>query len=757
MPDNPAHLRIDYFRLEPSMQTIELSTFLFHFGQNIRKDRKYCFIFGSGASRPSGIPTGGELVEEWMKELQDMFGPELDPWMEANQISKEYPAQDYSKIYEKRFSLDPREGPAFLESLMEGKEPSAGYSVLAQILEMGQHRIVITTNFDSLTEDALFIYTKKKPLVVGHEALARFIEPIGSRPIIVKIHRDLLFGPKNSQEDTKRLESGFAKHLEGVFKYYTPLVIGYGGNDGSLMDYLKELPAIEGGIFWFYRNKAELTPRIQELIEQHGGWAVQIPGFDDLLIQMGDRLKLESPDERIVQIAEERAKNYRRQIEEIASRSDTLPDTKEAATSMASREEKDWWVYELLAQAETDPDKKEAIYLEGIHACPDSAELIGNYAVFLHNTRKDFDKAEPYYKRAIELKPDDAQHTGNYAVFLSKARKDYEKSEKYYKISRSLDPNDPNHTGNYALFLTQIKRDYEKAERYFKRALELDNTISRLSLAYAIFLRTIRRDYEKADTFYRKALELEPDNIQNLTNYANYLRDIQKNFNKAEAYYRKALDLDPKNPTNIVNYAKFLNKVRQDYSKAEKYYLKAIELDPNEGNFLALYANFLRQSTERYDLAEEYFRKAIELDPKNSMATGNYANFLMDIRRDYEKAEEYFKLTNKYDPNDANDIGNYAKLKILQERNQEAKELIEKALQLNIENRQDLILELWFYRYAIFFGDYPEAREKIQELLDQGIRSPGWDLSGVVARAKKLEHPDYQDLCDLEKQISSLD
>ena len=174
------------------MKKLDLKTFLYHFCETIREDKKFCFILGAGASKQSGIPTGAELVEKWFKELQDMYtSKELDKWIEDKKIEKDFLAKDYSKIYDKRFEINPKAGYAFIEKIMEGKEPSCGYSVLAQILEQKNHKIIITTNFDSLTEDALFIYTKKKPIVIGHESLANFINPLGNRPVVVKIHRDL--------------------------------------------------------------------------------------------------------------------------------------------------------------------------------------------------------------------------------------------------------------------------------------------------------------------------------------------------------------------------------------------------------------------------------------------------------------------------------------------------------------------------------------------------------------------------------------
>src|SRR5438876_10550474 len=43
--------------------------------------------------------------------------------------------------------------------------------------------------------------------------------------------------------------------------YYTPIVVGYGGNDGSLMGMLKSLPQIKGGIFWCFRIRDEPDAR----------------------------------------------------------------------------------------------------------------------------------------------------------------------------------------------------------------------------------------------------------------------------------------------------------------------------------------------------------------------------------------------------------------------------------------------------------------------------------------------------------------
>ncbi len=466
---------------------------------------------------------------------------------------------------------------------MEDVEPSCGYSVLAQILEKNTHNIVITTNFDSLTEDALFIYTNKKPLVVGHEALAHFVKPLSSRPIIVKIHRDLFLSPKNTAEETSELATNFQEILSNIFQFYTPLVIGSGGNDGSLMGFLEKLPdKMGGGIFWFYREyDGEPNERIKKLIEKLDGSGIAIPGFDDLMIQIGDRLGLERLDGKIVKIAEERSVNYRKQIEKIKEEKNTSADTKKAVNEIISRGTKDWWYYYNLALGEPDLDKRDGIYQDGIEENPGSPELIGNYASFLDNIRKDYDKAEELYKKAIHIDSEDVTNLGNYGLFLQGIRKDYDKAEELYKKAIHIDSEDVTKLGNYGLFLHFIRKDYDKAEEL----------------------------------------------------------------------YKKVIQLDPEDPIAFTNYAQ---------------------------NYIAV--------------------------------------------RNFDKANA----------------------------------LIKKAFNLNGEKMNDVSLELWFCRYAIFLDEYKDADKEIEKLLEKGIQSAGSELGHILEVAKELNHPDYKNLCELEKQITKL-
>ena len=53
-----------------SVKEIKLKTLLSHFSKDQREDKKFCFVLGSGASKQSGIPTGGELVKRWIRRIK---------------------------------------------------------------------------------------------------------------------------------------------------------------------------------------------------------------------------------------------------------------------------------------------------------------------------------------------------------------------------------------------------------------------------------------------------------------------------------------------------------------------------------------------------------------------------------------------------------------------------------------------------------------------------------------------------------------
>ena len=345
---------------------ITLRQFLRHFEE--QRNRKFCFILGAGASKSSGIPTGAELASQWLNEIEEDLDEGLfEAWLEEERIDKNEPASFYHQIFAKRFEIHHQAGYDFFEKIMEKAEPSCGYSFLAEIMAQGKHNIVITTNFDSLTEDALFIYTEKKPLVIGHSNLAGFINIQLQRPQVIKVHHDLFFSPQNTEDETGHIDEQLERGLQDIFQSYIPIVIGYGGNDGGFMDVLKRVLDPDKGIYWCFTGKEHPKGEIEELVVDKQGCFIPIRDFDELMVLLGGKIGIGLLHKKIKEIAAEREEKYVKQMKEVSIKSkegsNLLPDALDEITEPEKPEEPNWLTYGIRAAKETDPEKIESMRL----------------------------------------------------------------------------------------------------------------------------------------------------------------------------------------------------------------------------------------------------------------------------------------------------------------------------------------------------------------------------------------------------------
>jgi Tfp pilus assembly protein PilF len=388
-----------------------------------------------------------------------------------------------------------------------------------------------------LIEDAMFIYSSKRPIVIGHEYLSEFIQAHFSQPLVVKIHRDLYLAPKNSENNTRVLNDSMRKQLSHILRNYTPIVIGYGANDGSLIDFLDELKPqdMNGGMFWCSVPPEVLHNKVKRVIEKCNGFEIKIDGFDEFMINLGDEMGFQRLDQIIMDTALRRAEQYRNQVWKVKNKKTPSSDINQAITNIIKRSKTDWWTFETEAASAANSDEKEKIYLKGLketHNCP---ELLVNYAVFLKNTRKDYSKAEQYFTKALNMFPNNSDVLGNYANFLWEIKQDTTLADTFYKKALEENPSNVNVLGNYAVFLEDVLHDYNQAERY-----------------------------------YQEALKLEPTNVKLLSNFATFLHEIQNHHEQAEEYYQKAYTIDPTNLPNIGNYAKLLIETGK-YKEARKF------------------------------------------------------------------------------------------------------------------------------------------------------------------------------------------
>lgn len=559
------------------MQIISTKKFVSVFKDiNMSSDRRFSFILGAGASKTSGIPTGYDLASSWFSEIQSIE-PEndFDGWKSTNAIDEKELGTYYGVIYRKRFEIDPQSGYDSLSRIMEKAKPSFGYSVLAQILSTTHHNTVVTTNFDSLTEEALYTFSPKRALVCGHESLTGFAKQSLDRPLVAKIHRDLLLNPMNDPTDINVLADGWKTALDRIFNNSIPVIIGYGGNDGSLMSYFDSLNNL-GNFFWCIRKGDEPSKKIKDIVEKHKGNFVEIEDFDSLMFDLWEGMGLHLLDKELEETAQKRADAYREavnKIKESKQKSVEKEDRDAAKTLYQKSTSESELYYKLKADGAEENAKKKEILLEGMEKYPKSA-LLNNEMAWLLYLEKDTE-ADVYFNRALDLNPNNGAINCDYAVFLQKITREFDKARKYYKKALALEPENAIINNNYAVFLQDEMKEYNLAEKYYKKALTLNNEDVDSNSNYAIFLQDTRKDYEQAEKYHKKALSLDINNRRSNDNYATFLK-ITGNYAEAEKYYLAALRVEPENANTNANYAGLLLGLdRKD--EAQPYLKKAFE------------------------------------------------------------------------------------------------------------------------------------------------------------------------------------
>ncbi len=631
---------------------------------NSKNSRRFCFILGSGASVESKIPSGNTLEMDWMdclmgvsddketkamdpkrtahfakklhaeKKLQHSFSAIVQEWKIAKAEGRSMSSKCYFDIYLLRFHPDFREGYRYLEKIMDNCKPSLGYHPLALILTAGnqpigseklnRHNLVITTNFDSLVEDSLFLYTDHRPLVISHESLAKFIDPDIQRPIVAKVHRGLMYDPMNSPAATDELKPEWKETLDYAFKTYTPIVVGYGGGDRSLMKALQDA-TFRNGIYWCYRNASGLPDeKIQSFVKEKNGCLVGIEGFDALMLELGRDLygtsfshsetaaTLQSRNNRLLDLYENQWKEMQenKHMEQILN-----PINKAEEDSMKKRqEEKTLTDWDYIKQGNACFPGKEyrraiELYDEAIRVNPKNAIAYGNRAL-AHSYLTEYAEAiednniavslDPKYAGAFRNRGDTYAELGNH----QQALKDYIKAIE-------LDPNDSGAYINRGISFAKLDL-HDQAIHDYDKVIELNPN------HYAAYYnRGISYDrlgqYEQAIQDYSKALDLNP---RCTTAYFN--RGIShrksKHYKQAILDYNQVIESDP-NDASAYNNRAFSYAHINEFNKAVADVEKALSLKPDDPYYLHTFG-FIYLQQENWDKAIAYFTKALSFDDK---------------------------------------------------------------------------------------------------------------------------------------------
>lgn len=451
---------------------------------------RFAFFLGAGASRQAGIITAGEMIRVFKERIFVECCPEeirtdqeRERWLEDQPWYKKE-GSEYCKLFEQ---FEPKEigRQRYIESIIEGKEPSFGYVVLANLIASNYLNTVITTNFDDLVYSACTGYTGIRPIVYAYGVLASEMRITAERPKILKLHGDFLYSAlKNTDTEIAAQDPNMSRQLTQVLSEYGLVVIGYGGGDESIMKLLSNI-SDKNDLYWCLMPGEQPSEAVRKLLSDKRGFAVEIEGFDETMSQVREIVGVDVS--RMFGSMQERQDHIIEKIKDFASTYsiDMLAEIVEALQRQATQ----------AAEGQEQIKKIQALdlFARGAKA---------------HEGR-DLQLAEKLFREVIELTPSDRRaHNNLGATFQSTNR--YEEAEQCFRKATELDPNYALGVHNLGRALYVLGRS-DEAEVVTRKAVQLDpNNLSALG-QLVILLRSLGRQSE-ALPLAERGLELEPQN-----------------------------------------------------------------------------------------------------------------------------------------------------------------------------------------------------------------------------------------------------
>ena len=442
--------------------------------------RKFCFFLGAGASITSGIPAAVKLVDLWDKKIRARFPAEdYEQWKKDKKIDEKNKYSHYSDYYEKQFSSNLVDGYNFLEKIMKDASPSGGYACLSFLLTQTPHKVVITTNFDRLIEDAVTLYAHEFSLVVGHVAMAHYITNEIARPTVVKIHHDLLLDPKSKNADLQQLDERWQKALSAIFTEYHPIFIGFAGHDPDVMDYLiKNAKRFREGNgwkrpYWTVYGNEKPEGKVEDFLNDSDAFLIHNNGFDKMMAKLALALQIDIPSK----------KDYQDQAtEQYDKLQDAFAKVQEGnKTSSGDRMEDSSATMGEKPKDTSVSVKKESAFLQDLREKPttDSSQSDKNtsdttlylHAVVLHNDKR-YQESLSLFRELIQRNPKNAKYHNSCGVTLHEMGR-YREALVEKQKAVELEPDNAEYHDNYGFLLYLMDR-YEEALVEYRKALELE-------------------------------------------------------------------------------------------------------------------------------------------------------------------------------------------------------------------------------------------------------------------------------------------
>ncbi len=624
------------------------------------RPNRFMFFLGAGASKSSGAPLASEMVEDFQRrryEIEEASDVAYEEWLLKQDWFNE--GNKYSLLFERYGNKTERQD--YVERKLRDAFPVWGYLYLANIIARNWITLVFTTNFDDLLNDALKIYLGYNAIVCAADSQVASVKLIDDRARIIKLHGDYLFEDlKNTSEETRNLEANMRDKFEAFSRQYGMIVLGYGGQDLSVMKILEnqidDSSAFPNGVFWGVRDN-QVGYRVKSLAESYPDRfrLFQCNDFDTFLARLHNQLGLDLPP-TILQPYEDLRRKYERliRIEQENKELDSI--IREHNKKLRQQLELPWaqsgaaGSHDLLdAQLKLGRrDYKMALatlgrYLPGHDDDPSAYTALGN-ALFIkaqeEGSEADREAAVENWKKAIQLDEGDLSARYSLINFYVQKQKNQEAiAECLWLLERV--PRDKM-LRLQLISLYGLEGKHKEALAEVDLLLRAEPNDPQLHLLDAQILEH-RGRYDDAVEATRKAVELDQQTPWAHLALATRLFNLEI-WDQAEPHYQLAVQLDPENTSFRMNIANF--HLRKGLPHLALPHLeKALEIDPESPEIHALlHQAHYAMGYPGLQKAEEAIKQAINLVPRDARYHWYYAHFLLRGGRTEEALDQY-KIT----------------------------------------------------------------------------------------------------------------
>lgn len=216
----------------------------------------YALLLGSGVSRAADVPTGWEVVLDLIGKLATLDGEDPpDPYRWYRDKFGSEP--DYSELLERiaptpagRQQLQRQYWEAGLDDT--ARPPTEAHRAVADLVRRGHVKVIITTNFDRLVENALREVGVEPTILTSPDAIEGMTPLDHIDCCVVKLHGDYTDERvRNTTEELSHYPDAVDRLLDRIVDEYGLLICGWSGDwDIALRKAMLRAPSRRYTTYW---------------------------------------------------------------------------------------------------------------------------------------------------------------------------------------------------------------------------------------------------------------------------------------------------------------------------------------------------------------------------------------------------------------------------------------------------------------------------------------------------------------------------